>query len=340
MGIPVAQEGLSGLSFGDHTAVARLITDHAADGIFLLDDQGQTTFTNPAGEAMFGWKAAELEGLKLHDIIHHHHPDGRIFPMSECPLGSVFQTGQSLKGHEDVFFHRDGREVPVACSNAAIVREGVMIGGVLIVSDRTKRVEAERQKELLLDELNHRVKNIFSVVQSIAEMSLKGPEFLHARRTLSGRIQNLAQAQDLLNSGAGVAAPMREVVERAMRPFTSGDRVLISGPEIILPPKLATSLSMAIHELGTNAIKYGALSNDGGTVEIAWQTSGDAPDQRFTVVWRERHGPEVQPPTSKGFGSKMIEKVLAAESDGTATMDFQPDGLVCTLSAPLPLFKN
>jgi PAS domain S-box-containing protein len=334
--ISVAQEEQGELNFRDPTTIARLITDHAADGIFLLDDQGRTTFVNPAGEVMFGWSGEELEGLKLHDVIHHHHPDGRPFPMSECPLGNVFQTGQSLKAHEDVFFHRDGRKVPVACSNAAIIRDGLVVGGVLIASDMTKRVEAERRNQLLIDELGHRVKNTLSVVQAIADQSLRGPNFLEARRALSGRIRTLAAAHDLLAAGEGIAAPIREVVERTVRPFSFGDRISVGGPEIILPPRLATALSMAIHELGTNAVKYGALSNDSGTVEIVWQKSDQAHSQTFTLVWHERCGPEVKPPRSRGFGSRMIEKVLSAEAAGSARMDFHPEGLVCTLSAPLP----
>jgi PAS domain S-box-containing protein len=116
-------------------AVTRLITDHAVDGIFLLGPDGRTTFANPAAVAMFGWSLDELRRHKLHDLIHHQHPDGRAYPMSDCPLGRVFETGESLRLHEDVFFRRDGQAVHVACSNAAIVSGGSVMGGVLIVRD-------------------------------------------------------------------------------------------------------------------------------------------------------------------------------------------------------------
>ncbi|MCF6370134.1 PAS domain-containing protein [Rhizobium sp. TRM95001] len=98
-----------------------------------MDRDGCTLFANPAAERLFGWSQNELLGRKLHDVIHHHHPDGTPFPMSECALGEVFATGRSLKAHEDVFFHRDGRQIPVSCSNAAITRNGEVIAGVLVV---------------------------------------------------------------------------------------------------------------------------------------------------------------------------------------------------------------
>jgi PAS domain S-box-containing protein len=143
----------------DDLAVARLVTEHAADAIFLLDGEGCTTFANPAAEALFGWPLSELKGMTLHEVVHYKHPDGRPYPMDECPLGQVFASGRSLKLHEDVFFHKDGSPVPVACSNAAISRRGQVVGGVIIVRDISERHEAERRQQLLLNELNHRVKN-------------------------------------------------------------------------------------------------------------------------------------------------------------------------------------
>jgi PAS domain S-box-containing protein len=109
--------------------------EHAADAVFLLNEEGRTVYANPAAERMFGWSKPELEGRKLHELVHDRHPDGRPYPMEDCPLGRVFVGGRSLYSHEDTFFHKDGRPVPVACSNAPVIRDGVVEGGVLIVRD-------------------------------------------------------------------------------------------------------------------------------------------------------------------------------------------------------------
>lgn len=316
-------------------AIARLITDHASDAIFLLDPEGRTTFVNPAGAEMFGWQPDELYGLKLHDVVHYRHPDGTPFPMEECPLGHVFETGRSLKMHEDVFYHRDGSEVPVACSNAAIIKDGVVEGGVLIVRDTSDRRAAERHKQLLLDELNHRVKNMLAVVQAIAEQSLKGPEYAPVREALAGRLRTLADAHTVLIEGDGFAASMHELVGRAMAPFAVQERISILGPDVTVPSKLATALSMALHELGTNAIKYGALCVERGSVSIQWTLADRDRGPELVLTWRESGGPPVKPPAGRGFGSRMIEKLLSRETGGSSSLEFAPDGLVATFAAPI-----
>jgi PAS domain S-box-containing protein len=112
------EAGTQGGELQEQLAVSQLVMEHAADAIFLLNDAGETVYANPAAEQMFGWSKAELVGNKLHEMVHHLHPDGRPYPMEDCPLGRVFFSGKSLQSHEDTFFHKDGRPVPVACSNA------------------------------------------------------------------------------------------------------------------------------------------------------------------------------------------------------------------------------
>src|SRR3712207_2092364 len=117
-------------SGGDSRPVdlAKLIVENAADSIFVMDVEGRTVFANPAAERTFGWSNEELFGKTLHDLVHHHYPDGRPFPMAECPLGQVFQARKTLEKHEDVFFHRNGTPIHVACSNAPVMWSGAMIG--------------------------------------------------------------------------------------------------------------------------------------------------------------------------------------------------------------------
>jgi PAS domain S-box-containing protein len=128
----------------EQLAVSQLVMEHAADAVFLLDGEGETVYSNPAAERMFGWSKAELRGKKLHDVLHYRHPDGRPYPMGDCPLGRVFFSGTSLYSHEDTFFHKDGRPVPVACSNAPVVRDSVVEGGVLIVRDISETRAAQQ----------------------------------------------------------------------------------------------------------------------------------------------------------------------------------------------------
>jgi PAS domain S-box-containing protein len=147
--------------------LVRAITDNAADSLFLWDTEGRVTFMNPAAEQTFGWRQEELLGEVLHDKMHHHHPDGRPYPISECPLVRVFESAQTLHDHEDVFFHRDGSPMDVACSLAPIVVDGKITGATLVVRDiteRKKNEEAVRQSELLYQTvIEQATENIFLV---------------------------------------------------------------------------------------------------------------------------------------------------------------------------------
>jgi two-component sensor histidine kinase len=153
-----------------------------------------------------------------------------------------------------------------------------------------------------------------------------------ARRAFEGRLVALSAAHNLLTDQNWEGATIRQVIEGGMAAYRSGDRVRISGPNLPLAPKTAVSLAMAVHELATNATKYGSLSGGEGKVEIDWSAKGG----KLDLIWRESGGPPVARPARRGFGSRMIERGLAAELSGTVALDFAPAGLVCTVSAPLP----
>ncbi|SDE23079.1 PAS domain S-box-containing protein [Belnapia rosea] len=157
----------------ERTRLLATITDNAAEAIFLMDADGRVTFMNPAAERMFGWPREELLGRILHDEVHHHRPDGRPYPITECPLGHVFATGGTLEAHEDLFFRRDGSPIPVACSNAAIVTNGQTTGAVLVVHDITARKTAEARLTALV-ELGDRLREL----QSPAEIAYTAAEIM------------------------------------------------------------------------------------------------------------------------------------------------------------------
>jgi two-component sensor histidine kinase len=203
----------------------------------------------------------------------------------------------------------------------------------------TERREAEKHRELLINELNHRVKNTLATVQSIAAQTLRtSTNDGEARHQLDARLMALSDAHNLLTEHNWEGATLGRVAEMALRPHRSDreDRFEVHGPELHVPPKTALALAMALHELATNASKYGALSNATGHVHLQWQVSQERDGPRLHMEWSERGGPTVTLPSRKGFGSRLIERGLAAELGGSVELDYGSEGVTCTINAPLP----
>lgn len=316
--------------------LAELVVENAADAIFVMDVAGRTLYANAAAERTFGWLRHELVGHLLHERLHHHYPDGRPFPMAECPLGHVFTSQKRLERHEEVFFHRNGDWVHVACSNAPVLRDGEMIGAVLIAVDITERKRIEEHQRVLLNELNHRVKNTLATVQSIVAHSLRGTTMsAEAGPAIEHRLIALSRAHDVLTREFWGGADLSDIVDEAFEPYAANaDRFQCQGPPVRLPPRAALAVAMALQELCTNAIKYGALSNETGTVHLTWRTE-DWDGVRLTLRWEERGGPVVVPPTRRGFGTRLVERTLAQDLQGTVSLDFAPSGVICTVTASL-----
>ena len=196
-----------------------------------------------------------------------------------------------------------------------------------------QRREAQETQQLLVNEIKHRVKNTLGTVQAMAAQSFKGAPTAD-REAFSGRLMALSEAHDVLTLRNWRSATVEETVARALRPFMDGreNRIRFCGPDAELPPNKALLISMLLHELGTNAVKYGALSNLAGTVRLDWSLKSADDCLRFS--WAEAGGPAVAPPTRKGFGSKLIERALKTER-GSAEMRFEPSGLVCVMDVPL-----
>lgn len=209
----------------------------------------------------------------------------------------------------------------------------------VVFRDTTDRRIAEEQRDLLIKELEHRVKNTLTIVQSIAAQT-----FRHSgvdpsvQRAFEGRLITLSNVHSVLTQQSWDSAELHDVVRSALRAHGAPgeQRFTIDGPEMRLSPQSAVALSMAVHELATNAIKYGALSTEGGHVDVSW----NAADGRFRWSWRERGGPRVKTPKRKGFGSRMIERALALQLSGKVMIDYQPGGVVCTIDAPLEAVRD
>jgi PAS domain S-box-containing protein len=199
--------------------------------------------------------------------------------------------------------------------------------------DITARKRSEQHQMLLIHELNHRVKNTLAIVQAIAHQSFKGETLsAEARRAFEGRLAALSAAHNLLTRQNWEGASIRQVVDEGMAAYRASDRIVVSGPDLPLAPKAAVSLAMAVHELATNAVKYGALSTERGQIHIDWAVE----DGGLRWTWRESGGPPVTRPARRGFGSRMIERGLASELRGEVRLEFPIEGLVCRLSSPLP----
>jgi PAS domain S-box-containing protein len=207
--------------------------------------------------------------------------------------------------------------------------------GVLL--DISERKRAEERQQLLVNELNHRVKNTLATVQSIASQTLRNavtPE--DAQRAFESRLIALSRAHDVLTREKWEGASLYEVVAQALEPYSDRgeDRLHLSGPHVRLAPRTALALAMAVQELATNAAKYGALSGTTGEIAITWNVEAGEPAV-LRLRWEERGGPPVEPPARRGFGSKLIERSLAHELQGTVRIEFARTGVVCTLEAPL-----
>jgi two-component sensor histidine kinase len=209
----------------------------------------------------------------------------------------------------------------------------------VVFRDTTDRHVAEVQRDLLVKELEHRVKNTLTIVQSIAAQTFRHSNVDPAvQRAFEGRLITLSNVHAVLTQHSWDSAELHEVVHSALRAHgVPGEQhFTIDGPELRLSPQSAVAVSMAVHELATNAMKYGALSTAAGHVDVGWSVVGG----RFRWSWRERGGPKVKVPRRKGFGSRMIERALALQLSGKVAIEYAAKGVVCTIDAPVEAVRE
>ena len=205
------------------------------------------------------------------------------------------------------------------------------------INTATLHRQNEDHLRMLIDELNHRVKNTLATVQAVVSQTLRGTAAADTiKEAIESRLFALSMSHDLLSRENWKTARLHDIAKNALSPFTAEGqktaRYTINGDETRLPPKTVLTLSMALHELATNAMKYGALSNATGSIAITWHID----ENRLKLRWEERDGPAVSPPSRKGFGSRLIERSLAAEIDGTVRLEYLPTGVVCSVDMLLP----
>lgn len=311
----------------------RTIFEQANDYLITTSLDNRVTSVNPAVLKALGYREDEIIGRSIADFM-----DDDQFAISMEAFNKKLAEGGSTRLMVTVRA-KDGRPLIWEINSRLNVDdEGRPTALHAIGRDMTEAKRAEAHLRLLIDELNHRVKNTLAIVQGIAQQSFKDdvPPPV-ARAAFEGRLAALSEAHNLLTREHWGLVSMKQIIDDAVAPHGGRKgRFELDGPDLAIMPKTAISLALAIHELATNAVKYGALSQPEGRVSIRWARAGSNGAARLSLIWKESGGPPVEVPSRRGFGTRMIERGLAAELGGTVTIDFRPEGLVCTVDAPLP----
>lgn len=208
-------------------------------------------------------------------------------------------------------------------------------------SDVTQQKQAQEHKDLLLSEMQHRTRNLTAVIDAIARQSMpKGqPAVEQYYKTFIARLRALFSAAEIVMSSQERVADLQKILDVALAPFhddATADRIQLSGPSVSMAEEAAASIALAVHELATNATKYGALSAVGGTIALNWEVLAKDGAPRIEIAWKERGGPRVQAPTREGFGARVIRYAAARQKDGNVSLDYDPDGLSCRIAFALP----
>ncbi|WP_460452506.1 sensor histidine kinase [Alsobacter sp. SYSU BS001988] len=304
---------------------SRVMLEHAPVMIWTSDQKGHCSHLNHLLREFWGLAEDDVAAFDWSSTIH---PDDAQAALETITRAVADRVGVRLQGR-----YRNaqgGYRVLLTDAQPRFSGSGEFLGMIGVNVDITEREEAQAQRELLLAELNHRVKNTLAVVQALAQQSFKasaGDE----RDAFFGRLNALATANTMLTQTNWTYASLSRIAEDTLaagRP--NGDRLSLSGPTIPLDPRAALAVTLALHELLTNAVKYGALSNELGAVDVTWVLL-DSVEPRFRLVWRESGGPLVAPPSKTGFGSRLIRRLLAKDLCGHVELDFRPEGVVCTI---------
>lgn len=313
------------------------------DGVIATDPSGSVLLLNRIAEQMTGWSVAEARGRPIWEVFRVIDANTRK-PVDDPALKALRERAVTRLESGALLVTRDEREIPVEHSGAPILGfDGSLAGAVLIFRDVTERRRTAQRQSMLVGELNHRVKNALAIVQSLVQASLRQATSRPAQamaQTLAERLQALHRAHDLLLESQWSGASLKAMVERELDPYKreDGPKILIKGPDVLLPPASTSILAMTLHELATNAVKYGALSQNNGQLAISWKT---ARGNRLMLTWEER-GSLHPVPTKRGsgFGMQLIDKGIRHNLGGETKVEFRPAGLYVEMNVPLEPSKE
>ena len=304
--------------------------DTALDSVVVMDTQGMVIGWNSCSEASFGWSDDEVRGRRLSDMIippvHREAHEKGLAHYLAAGEGPVLDQRIEINA-----LHRNGSEIPVELSITASEQFGekLFIGFIRDISER--KAEAERQQRIL-QESEHRVKNMLTIVQAIAlQTAANSPDMESFSQSFSGRLESLARAHQLLVGQVWHDVAISALTERVLGAEVAAGRARFSGPELLLKAGQVLGLSMILHELYTNAVKYGALCTEAGHVDLDWTSDGET----IELVWRESGYPCAGDVPGSGFGQRMIAMSVKSDLNGTIERDWRPDGLAATLRFPV-----
>jgi PAS domain S-box-containing protein len=309
--------------------------EHAAIGIAEIAPDGHFLRVNESICSITGRSREDLMSGYLFRDTHPDDTDADRQAFHKQVLGEL-----QFYSIEKRFVRPDGRTIWVSVRSSPVrTAEGTLLYVVRVVQDITERKDAERRQKLLVDELNHRVKNTLATVQSLAsQTSRSAPSPKEFSRAFEGRLIALSKAHDQLTRHHWENAELRSVLAGSLAPYAaaSSDRIVLRGEDVVLRPRAVLTLAMAVHELTTNAAKYGSLSVPTGCVEIRWEVAQEDGRKHLRIEWIESGGPAVSVPKRRSFGSRLIEGSIAAELGGNAKLTYAPDGLRCRMVIPWP----
>jgi PAS domain S-box-containing protein len=302
------------------------IVESSDDAIISKDLDGIITSWNTGAERIFGYLAEEMIGRSIKVLIPPDHHD------EEDTILERIRAGQRIEHYETVRQRKYGGLVDISLTVSPIKNaHGQIVGASKIARDITERKRNEAQIEMLAREAEHRVKNVLATVQATIHLTQADtPELL--KQSIEGRIQALANVHALFVKSRWTGAELRSLVMQEILPYSQGDdrRVRVEGPPLFLETNTAQTIAVALHELTTNSAKYGSLSVPAGRVHIEWShQSGES----LTLRWIETGGPPVQPPTRKGFGTRVMEAMVQGQLSGDIRFDWCSTGLICEIKA-------
>lgn len=314
------------------------LLDALPAAIYTTDAAGRITYYNDAAAELWGHEPP-LGATEWCGSWKLYRPDGTPMAHDECPMAVALKEQRPVRGIEGFAERPDGTRVPFMPYPTPLYDEaGNLTGAINMLVDITERKCAEEQQALMVRELHHRVKNTLATVQAIMGSTARSAETIEDfKNALIGRIGSLAKTHLLLSEEMGTVT-FGDIARKELDPFDngSGGRIRLSGPPVELPSQLTVTLGMALHELTTNAAKYGALSVYGGRVDVTWRVTIGAGRRTLDIDWAESGGPPVAEPARQGFGARLLELVLPGQIQAKTHVDYRPDGLRVHCAVPLP----
>ncbi|CAN7283590.1 PAS domain-containing sensor histidine kinase [Neorhizobium tomejilense] len=311
--------------------------------VYTTDATGRVTFFNNAAVEMSG-RPPQIGDMWC-VTWRLYNTDGSPLPHDQCPMAVALKENRPVRGAEAVAERPDGRRIPfIPYPTPLHDAEGNLIGAINMLVDISERKQADNRQKILIDELNHRVKNTLATVQSLARQTARHADGLEDFvDRFEARVLALSRAHDLLTRRHWENAPL-EILAREVLVAVAGEavsRISIDGCSVELNSRTALSMTMTLNELATNAVKYGALSTDSGKLAVTWRFQEEAGHQLILVLqWKEEGGPPVTPPARRGMGSRLMERCIERDLGGELDLAFESDGVNCRVSVPIETVQS